>query len=152
MTAAKPGDMLSNCRCDVSIPGAPVARSPTLLNKRTFTAQLMFQCVRQILKETQAMLDELTNRVRTLVEDRDPIGFNVKFDLGETGVIFVAGCETPMQVSNTAADSETTFRVSADALTTMLNGELAPMMAYMQGKLKVDGDLSQAMKLSSFFA
>jgi putative sterol carrier protein len=98
------------------------------------------------------MINELTDRVRAIVDGRDAVGFDVKFDLGDTGKIFVAGNNAPMTVSNDDNDAEATFRISAEDMAGMLEGKLAPMMAYMQGKLKVDGDLSQAMKLSSFFS
>ena len=98
------------------------------------------------------MLDELTAGVRDLVEGKEAVGFDVKFDLGSRGVIFVAGVTAPMQVSNDDVPADTVFEVSAENLAAMLDRSLAPMMAYMQGKLKVDGDLSQAMQLSSIFS
>jgi len=97
------------------------------------------------------MIEELTIRVRELVAEKEAVGFDVKFDLGNAGIIFVAGAESPMQVSNENSTAETTFRVASGDMQAMLNGELAPMMAYMQGKLVVDGDIGQALKLSSFF-
>ena len=57
-----------------------------------------------------------------------------------------------MQVSNDDGPADTVFRMSAEDLSAMLQKNLAPMMAYMQGKLKVDGDLNQAMQLSSIFS
>ncbi len=98
------------------------------------------------------MLDELTTSVRELVEGKEAVGFNVKFDLGASGIIFVAGTTAPMRVSNEDVPADTVFKVSAEDLSAMLEKTLAPMMAYMQGKLKVDGDLSQAMKLTSIFS
>jgi putative sterol carrier protein len=97
------------------------------------------------------MLEELTNRVRTMVDGHDAVGFDVKFDLGDAGSIFVAGTQAPMLVSNDGGDAETTFHISAADFDSMLKGSLQPVMAYMQGKLKINGDLSQAMKLTSFF-
>jgi putative sterol carrier protein len=98
------------------------------------------------------VLDELTARVTELVESKEAVGFDVKFDLGSTGVIFVSGESSPMQVSNSDSPADTVFKVSAEDLAAMLDRTLAPTMAYMQGKLKVDGDLSQAMQLSSIFS
>lgn len=98
------------------------------------------------------MLEELTDRVRAMIDGRDAVGFDVKFDLGSTGVIFVSGNQAPMLVSNDDKVADTTFRLSAEDLASMLDGDIAPTMAYVQGRLTIDGDLSQAMKLSSFFA
>lgn len=97
------------------------------------------------------MLDQLTRRIETLVDGREPIGFDVRFDLGESGSIFVAGKAAPITVDTESREADTVFRIAAADLLSMLDGELAPMMAYMQGKLKVDGDLGQALQLTRIF-
>ncbi|MBJ3762080.1 SCP2 sterol-binding domain-containing protein [Maribius pontilimi] len=50
-----------------------------------------------------------------------------------------------------AADEETDVTMTADADTfkSILDGELNPTTAFMTGKLKVDGDMGQAMKLAT---
>lgn len=98
------------------------------------------------------MLGELTERIVRLVDGRDAFGFDVIFDLGDDGVILVRGSSQPIAVSNDNENADTKFEINAADLRSMLTGELAPMMAYMQGKLKIDGDLSQAMQISSLFA
>ncbi len=40
---------------------------------------------------------------------------------------------------------------AADDYIAMVNGELAPMMAFMQGRVKVKGDMGLAMKLQAMF-
>lgn len=94
------------------------------------------------------MLEELTGRIEKLVDGRDAIGFDVRFDLGDTGSIFVSGKKAPMIVNNEASNADTVFRMAAADFNSMLDGSLAPMMAYMQGKLRVDGDLAQALQLT----
>jgi len=98
------------------------------------------------------MLAELTGKVGDLVAGRDAIGFDVKFNLGDEGMIFVAGKTAPMTVSNDDGDADTTFRMSGDDLSSMLGGQLNAMAAYMSGKLVVEGDLAKAMTLSSLFS
>ena len=98
------------------------------------------------------MLGELTERIVRLVDGRAAFGFDVIFDLGDDGVILVRGSSQPIAVSNAKENADTKFKIKAADLRSMLTGELAPMMAYMQGKLKIDGDLSQAMQISSLFA
>lgn len=98
------------------------------------------------------MTIDVVQKIEKLLDGRDAIGFDVKFDLADDGCVFVSGTKAPIQVSNVDGDADTVFKVSATDLNAMLDGDIAPMMAYMQGKLKVDGDIGQAMKLSSLFS
>jgi len=98
------------------------------------------------------MLQELTERIVQIVDGRDKLGFDVKFDLGDDGIIFVHGNSEPIAVGNDGGDAETVFVVSAGNLHSMLAGDLSPMMAYMQGKLKIHGDLGRAMQINSLFS
>lgn len=69
---------------------------------------------------------------------------SVKFDLGDAGVIVIDS----QNVSTQDAPADCTITLSGDDFESMLSGDLNPTMAFMQGKLKVDGDMSIAMKLS----
>ena len=97
------------------------------------------------------MLEELTQKFNQRVEGRDPFGFDIKFDLGDAGCIHVAGSETPVRISNDNTAADTTFIMSAKDLAALLSGELPPMSAYMQGKMKVEGDLGKAMQFGELF-
>jgi putative sterol carrier protein len=46
-------------------------------------------------------------------------------------------------------DAEVTMTASAETFQGLLDGDLNPTMAFMSGKLKIDGSMSQAMKLAS---
>lgn len=98
------------------------------------------------------MLNDLTTRITTLVSTMDAVGFNLKFDLAGDGVIYVAAKEAPVTVSNTDGDAETTLRLSAENLQQLLDGKLNPTTAFMFGKIKIDGDMSNAMSLTSMFS
>lgn len=69
---------------------------------------------------------------------------SVKFDLGEAGVIVIDGAT----VSTNNADADCTISMSKDDFESLVSGELNPTAAFMQGKMKVDGDMSAAMALS----
>ena len=97
------------------------------------------------------MLEELTNNFNQRVEGRDAFGFDIKFDLGETGCIHVAGRESPIRISNDSCDADATFVISAEDLVAMLSGDLPPMSAYAQGKMRVEGDLGKAMQFGQLF-
>lgn len=49
-------------------------------------------------------------------------------------------------------DAACTMTASADTLQGMLEGNLNPTAAFMSGKLKVEGDVSEAMKLGAALA
>ena len=97
------------------------------------------------------MLEELTKRFKQTVDGKEAFGFSVKFDLGDTGVIFVAGGSAPIEISNHNGDADTTFIMAAADLTAMLSGELPPMSAYTQGKMRVEGDVGKAMQFGTIF-
>jgi len=50
------------------------------------------------------------------------------------------------------ADPTTTFKMAADDFLAMANGELNPVAAFMQGKIKIEGDMSIAMRLQTLFS
>lgn len=98
------------------------------------------------------MLETLTGRVRDFVDGRSPLGFTLAFDLGETGFIHIAGDSEPMLVGNKRQSVATTLIVSPDDLLRLFDGQLKAMPAFMSGRLKVDGDLGNALKLGSFLS
>lgn len=69
---------------------------------------------------------------------------SVKFDTGADGVIVIDGAS----ISTTDAPTDCTIKLSLDNLESLLAGDLNPTMAFMTGKLKVEGDMSVAMALS----
>ncbi len=67
----------------------------------------------------------------------------VKFDCGDDGVLVIDN----QSISTTDAEADCTIGIALDDLESMIAGELDPTAAFMQGKLKVEGDMSVAMKL-----
>jgi putative sterol carrier protein len=77
-------------------------------------------------------------------------GKKVKFDFGDAGKVFLDGVANT--VSNDDAAADTTIKVSLDDFIGMAQGKLDATMAFMQGKLKVDGDMGVAMQLQGVMA
>ena len=78
-------------------------------------------------------------------------GKTVKLDFGgDEGVIYMDGANSLVSDSNDAAD--TTIRVSWDDFQSLANGSLDGMTAFMTGKLKVEGDMGNAMQLQGVLA
>ncbi|ESX72408.1 MULTISPECIES: SCP2 sterol-binding domain-containing protein [unclassified Mesorhizobium] len=87
----------------------------------------------------QEIADKIRSRVASAGFDR-----SVKFDTGSDGVIVIDGAD----VSTTDAPADCTIQLSLDDLDSLISGDLNPTMAFMSGKIKVEGDMSVAMALS----
>jgi putative sterol carrier protein len=72
-------------------------------------------------------------------------GKRVKIDFGPEGVVMLDGQAN--QVTETDGPADTTIKVSWQDWEAMSSGQLDGMTAFMQGKLKVEGDMSNAMQL-----
>lgn len=72
-------------------------------------------------------------------------GKRVKIDFGDQGAIMLDGAA--QQVSEADGAADTTIRVGWDDWQQMAAGQLDGMTAFMMGKLKVEGDMSNAMQL-----
>ncbi len=72
-------------------------------------------------------------------------GKTVKLDFGDQGTIMMDGKANEVTEADGAAD--TTIKISWDDWQAMADGQLDGMTAFMTGKLKVEGDMSNAMQL-----
>ena len=95
-----------------------------------------------------ATLQEITDRFKTAVGDDSGLGKSLKFDLKGDGFIYLNGGT----VNNEDLPADCTIVVSKDDFEAMGEGKLDPTMAFMQGKIKVNGDMSVAMKLQPLMA
>jgi putative sterol carrier protein len=94
-------------------------------------------------------LESATETIKSRVGDDAGLNATLKFDMGDSGVIFIDGKSTPNTVSNENQDADCTIGVAMEDLEAMLGGDLAPTTAFMSGKLRVEGDMGVAMKLQS---
>ena len=72
-------------------------------------------------------------------------GKTVKLDFGDNGTIMLDGVGNTVTEDDGAAD--TTIKIAWDDWQAMADGQLDGMTAFMTGKLKVEGDMSNAMQL-----
>ena len=77
-------------------------------------------------------------------------GKRVRLDFGTEGSIFLDGVANTVNNSDGAAD--TTVKVLFADFLAMADGLLDGTMAFMQGKLKIEGDMSAAMQLQQVTA
>ena len=77
-------------------------------------------------------------------------GKRVKLDFGDEGAVMLDGAANQVTEEDGAAD--TTIKVGWDDWQQMAAGQLDGMTAFMTGKLKVEGDMSNAMQLQGVLA
>ena len=92
--------------------------------------------------------EDIAAKMRDALEKAGGIDKSVKFDFMGEGAVWAQG--TDAKVADDPADC--TISVTKEDFIALASGSLDPMMAFMSGKLKVDGDMSVAMGLQSIFA
>ncbi|WP_298163284.1 SCP2 sterol-binding domain-containing protein [Brevundimonas sp.] len=95
-----------------------------------------------------ADLAQVTEHIRGAVGDNSGLGKTVKIDLGDVGKIFIDGAAVPNTVTNDDKPADATVSMTWDDFMSLSEGKLDPMMAFMQGKLKIAGDMMIAQKLA----
>ncbi len=92
------------------------------------------------------MTDVVTEAVTALNAKMDGAGFDgtAKFIIEDEGSIVIdsAGARASDD------DADVTLTATTDVFKAILDGEMNPTTAFMTGKLSVDGDMGQAMKLA----
>lgn len=95
-----------------------------------------------------ADLAQVTDHIRNAVGENSGLGKTVKLDFGDAGKIFIDGASTPNTVTNDDNPADATVSMSWDDFMALSEGRLDPMMAFMQGKMKIQGDMMLAQRLA----
>ncbi len=101
------------------------------------------------------MSDEIKNiaeQMSKAIGGNSGLNSTLKFDFEGQGNIYIDGKATPNTVSTENKPADCTITVSLDNFKKMVARELDGTTAFMQGKLKVAGDMSVAMKLGPILA
>jgi len=96
--------------------------------------------------------ETLAERIRVLADANPGFDKRVLFDLGGDGVILLDAASRPPAVSREAGEADATIRVTADNLGRLVEGDMDPTLAYMTGKLKVDGSMGIAIQLGELLS
>ena len=92
-------------------------------------------------------LDSATETLKTQASKANPLGHRLRFDLGADGSILWDGTGAAPVIDNSSGEVEATIVIGLGDLEQLIAGTLDPTMAYMTGKLKVEGSMAVAMKL-----
>ena len=93
-------------------------------------------------------VQQIIQQMGTAIGANSGLGGTLKFDFGDPGSVYIDGKSTPNTVSDGEGKSaDCTITVGLDTFEKMVKGELDGTSAFMQGKLRVAGDMGLAMKL-----
>ncbi|MFT6774048.1 MAG: putative sterol carrier protein [Paracoccaceae bacterium] len=89
------------------------------------------------------MLTAAADKLRAQMGGNELDG-SVKFDVEGLGAIRIDGAE----VSIDDGDADCVISADQETFEALVAGDLDPTMAFMSGKLRIEGDMSKAMQLS----
>jgi putative sterol carrier protein len=97
---------------------------------------------------TSPRIQEIVTQLGTAIGDNSGLGGTLKFDFGTDGSVLIDGKSAPNAVSDGEGKSaDCTISLTLETFEKMVKGELDGTSAFMQGKLRVAGDMGLAMKL-----
>ena len=93
-------------------------------------------------------VNQIISQMGSTIGGDSGLGGTLKFDFGEPGSVYIDGKSSPNTVTDGAGKTaDCTISVSLETFEKMVKGELDGTSAFMQGKLRVAGDMGLAMKL-----
>ena len=99
----------------------------------------------------KAFFEELVAGAREHAKELAGVKAVLKFDIVGLGVWRLLINGTDLQVEEGDGAAGCTFSIGADDFQRIAEGSLKPLVAVMEGKLKVTGDIALALKLSKLF-
>lgn len=94
-------------------------------------------------------LDAIKSQVKQKMDLAAGLNAKIKFDFGDDGIFHVDATQNPPEISSEDKEADTTLSCSLDTFQGILNGTQDPNIAFMMGKLKVQGSMGIAMKLNA---
>ncbi len=98
-------------------------------------------------------IQQIVSQMSSAVGENSGLGGTLKFDFGDVGSVLIDGKSVPNTVTDGEGKSaDCTISVSLETFEKMAKGELDGTSAFMQGKLRVAGDMGLAMKVGPILA
>lgn len=94
-------------------------------------------------------LDAITDQMKTRLGAGGNFKKSVKFDFGADGLVRIDDKVSPAIVDNANEPTDCTVKVGMADFMEIATGKQNAQMAFMMGKLKIDGDMSVALQLGS---
>lgn len=94
-------------------------------------------------------LEQITEQMKTRMGDGGQFKKSVKFDFSADGLVRIDDTVSPVVVSNEDGPTACTIKVNMADFMEIATGKQNAQMAFMMGKLKIEGDMSVAMSLGS---
>jgi putative sterol carrier protein len=102
---------------------------------------------------TSPQIQQIVTQMGQAIGANSGLGGTLKFDFGADGSVLIDGKSTPNTVTDGESKSaDCTISVSLSDFEKMAKGELDGTSAFMQGKLRVAGDMGLAMKVGPILA
>lgn len=95
-------------------------------------------------------LESIIPTLQERVQLADPLGSTLKFEFDEQ-LLIIDGTGEANTLTTENSDTDCTVKISLEDFQSLLSGDLNPMSAFMSGAIKIEGDMSIAMKLQSLF-
>jgi putative sterol carrier protein len=102
------------------------------------------------MADLQPIFNSMTERFQA--DKAGDLDMTIQFELsGDGGGQWYASIKDGAMdvIQGGVDDPQATLKMDADDFAQMSSGDLNPMMAFMSGKIKVDGDLNSVMKFQS---
>jgi putative sterol carrier protein len=94
--------------------------------------------------------DEIVATMTQKVSATQPFGKKIKFSL-EGNIIHIDGTANPPTLTTTDSPADVTITASIADFVKVMNKEMNAQMAFMSGKIKLQGDMMAAMALQKIF-
>ena len=96
-------------------------------------------------------LNEITKKMNELATlNAGKIDAKIKFEFSD-GYVFIDDTTSPPTISNENNNADCVIEINNENFSKILNKKMNSMSAFMTGKMKIKGEMTIAMKLSSLF-
>lgn len=95
-------------------------------------------------------IEAIVSSLSEKLSSSKPFGKKIKFVLDGNNV-FLDGTATPPTVTLADDPADATISASLEVFDKLMNKQMNPQMAFMSGKVKLQGDMMAAMALQKIF-